>query len=505
MELRDYQQQAVNALRGAFAAGKRAPLLCLPTGGGKTVIFSYITQSAVARQNRVMILVHRRELVQQTSETLESLGVSHGIIAAGKPMTDEPVQIASVQTLVKRLDKIIEEPTLIIIDEAHHAVAGSWSKIIDHFAGAKLLGVTATPMRLDGRGLRGFFDQLVIGPSVKELTKRGHLAPVRCFSIPKKLNRKAIGISGGDFKAGQAAQALEGFNGDAVVEYERHCPGKPAIVFCCTIAHSEFVAELFRKAGYRAEHLSCQLDNETRKKRIEQLGKGELDILTSCNVISEGTDIPVVTAAILLRPTESEALYLQQVGRALRPAPGKERAIIIDCVGNVHRHGLPDDDREFNLENKKKNTDSAPSIRECPNCYAVLPGATHVCPSCGYVFQQEQQEEQAETYKTVSIVDLVEVTGQAIKKSQKLNWKQSRDRKRRIAMARTFEELDALRKEFGYKPGWTYMIMKERQPKPRPPVKPRGQDWAQLLSSAGIPEPPGYSDASKMTDDMQAP
>lgn len=504
MQLRDYQQQAVDALRGAFAAGKRAPLLCLPTGGGKTVIFSYITQSAVARQNRVMILVHRRELVQQTSETLESLGVSHGVIAAGKLMTEEPVQIASVQTLVKRLHKISEEPTLIIIDEAHHAVAGSWAKIIDHFTEAKLLGVTATPMRLDGRGLRGFFDQLVIGPSVKELIERGHLAPVRCFSIPRKLNRRAIGISGGDFKAGQAAQALIEFNGDAVVEYKRHCPGKPAIVFCCTIAHAEFVADLFREAGYRSEHLSCRLDHATRKKRVEQLGNGELDILTSCNVISEGTDIPVVTAAILLRPTESEALYLQQVGRALRPAPGKERAIIIDCVGNVHRHGLPDANREFSLEDTKKSTDEAPPIRECPRCYAILPAATQICPACGHIFKQEQQEEQDTKYKSVAVVDLVEVTAQETRKTQKLSYQVRRDRKRRIAMARTFEELDALRKEFGYKPGWTYMIMKERQPKPRPPVKPRGQDWTQLLSTAGIPEPPGYSDACKMADETQA-
>ena len=501
MQLRDYQQQAVDALRGAFAVGKRAPLLCLPTGGGKTVIFSYIAQSAVARQNRVMILVHRRELIQQTSETLESLGVSHGIIAAGRPMTDEPIQIASVQTLVKRLGKVREEPTLIIVDEAHHAVAGSWSKIIDHFPLAKLLGVTATPMRLDGRGLGDFFDQLIIGPSVKELTEKGHLAPVRCFTIPRKLNRKAIGISGGDFKATQAAEMLEHFkiNGDAVIEYQRHCPGKPAIVFCCTIAHSEFVADLFKKAGYRAEHLSCKLDHATRKQRIKDLGNGELDILTSCNVISEGTDIPVVTAAILLRPTKSEALFLQQVGRALRPAPGKERAIIIDCVGNVLDHGLPDAERNFSLEGTQKDSDAAAPVRECPVCYAALPAATKICPVCGHVFEQQETK-----YKPITKVDLVEVTGQAIKKNQKLNWKQSRDRKRRIAMARTFEELDALRKEFGYKPGWTYMMMKERQPKPRLPVKPRGQDWSQLLSSAGIPEPPGYSTAAKMADDTQA-
>lgn len=487
MQLRLYQQQALDNLRIAYRAGANAPLLCLPTGGGKTVIFSYIAQSAAARNGRVLILVHRRELVQQTSETLANLGLDHGVIAAGYPMTSNAVQIASVQTLVRRLDNLLAEPTLIIIDEAHHAVAGSWAKILERLNEAKLLGVTATPMRLDGRGLGDFFDQLIVGPSVKSLTEQGYLAPAKCFTIPRKLDRNSIGISGGDFKTGEAAEILQRnkINGDAVVEYTRHCPGKPALVFCCTIKHSEFVAQLFRDAGYRAESLSCELDHATRKQHIQDLGSGRLDILTSCNVISEGTDIPIVTAAILLRPTASEALYLQQVGRALRPAPGKDHALIIDCVGNILTHGMPDAERAYSLDSKKKKEYSAPPVRECPKCYAVLPAQTTVCPECGYVFA-------AKTPKHVMIerVDLVE-----IKVEERA---ERRNRKRRIAMARTFEELDALRLEFGYKPGWTYMMIKSRKPQRQVPSTPRGQSWGDLLAKANIPEPPGYKEAANM-------
>jgi len=486
MELRDYQQEAIESLRAAYRAGKKAPLLCLPTGGGKTVIFSYIAQSAAAKGNRVLILVHRRELVQQTSETLASLGLDHGIIAAGHPMDSKPVQVASVQTLARRLQRIKEDPCLIIVDEAHHAVAGSWAKIIDRFPDSKLLGVTATPMRLDGRGLHDIFDFLILGPTIKQLTNAGFLSPSKCFSVPTRLDRKAIGISGGDFKVDEAVVLMEqgGLHGDAVKEYAKHCNGKPAVVFCCTIAHAEFVADLFSKAGYKAAHLSGDLSHEVRKQRIEDLGSGNLQVLTSCNVISEGTDIPVVAAAILLRPTESEALYLQQVGRALRIAKGKDYAFILDCVGNVFDHGMPDADRGFTLQGKE-HREKAESVRECPRCYAVMPSSCGICPECGHIFEVESRPE---NYKSIGIVELVEIKDGDIV--------DERPRSKRIAEARTFKELDALRKEFGYKPGWTHHILKNRKPRRINPSP--SQDWSALLAKANIPEPPGYQETAKM-------
>lgn len=469
MELRDYQKKAIEGLRAAYRAGKKAPLLCLPTGGGKTVIFSYIAQSAAAKGKRVLILVHRRELVQQTSETLASLGLDHGIIAAGHPMDTKPVQVASVQTLARRLERIKEDPGLIIVDEAHHAVAGSWAKIVDRFAESKLLGVTATPMRLDGKPLDDVFDDLISGPSIKQLTNAGFLAPSKCFTIPVKLDRKAIGISGGDFKMSDAVREMEKckINGDAVIEYRKHCNGKPAVVFCCNIAHAEFVADLFSEAGYKAAHLSGKLNHEIRKQRIKDLGCGNLQVLTSCNVISEGTDIPAVAAAILLRPTKSEALYLQQVGRALRISKGKDYALVIDCVGNMFQHGMPDADRGFTLEGKAQ--DEAESVRECPECFAVMPSSCKICPECGYVFAVEPKEETQ--YKQIKRVDLVEIEDAEIFNR--------RLRQRRIAAARTFQELDALRQEFGYKPGWTYKMMQKRKPR-----RVLGNEQQELISEA---------------------
>lgn len=492
LTLRDYQHRAIQDLRSAYRSGTQAVLLVLPTGGGKTVIFSYITTSAVARGGRVLILVHRRELIHQTSAQLTSLGVEHGIISNGFPTNDALVQVASVQTIVRRLHKINWQPTLIIIDEAHHAVAGSWKQILDHFYGANLLGVTATPMRLDGRGLGDWFQHMVLGPSVASLIEMQHLAPVRCYTIPKKLDWKEIRKSGGDFVGTAAADLLEEgeFNGDAVKEYKKHCPGKPAIVFCCTIAHSELVAQLFREAGFRAAHLSANTDPVLRKQLIDDLGNGNIDVLTNCMVVSEGTDIPVVTAAILLRPTTSTALYLQQVGRALRPAPGKDKAIIIDCVGNILRHGLPDMDREYSLEDKPKS-EAAPPVKECPVCFAALPITTTICPSCGHVFTPSAPK-QAE--RPIS-VDLVEIS-----KSRAAD---NRDKRRRIALARTREELEALAKEFGYKPGWVHIILKQREPKRRPTTIRQPINWTEVLSNSNIPEPPGYAEAAKMVSDAQ--
>ena len=458
MALRDYQEKAVDDIRIALRDVDRV-FLALPTGGGKTVIFSHITQNAIRRGRKVLILVHRRELICQTSTTLTFLGVTHGIIAAKFKGNDSPVQVASVQTLVRRLHKVDFKPDLIVIDEAHHAVAGSWATVLEHFPDAKLLGVSATPERLDKKGLDQHFDVLIQGPQVKELIQRGFLSPVKCFTLPGVFERNSIRKSKGEFLMAEAENEIRALKleGDAIREYQKHCPGKPAVVFCCTIDHAEYMATKFAEAGYRSECLSSRTKDDDRADYIKRLGNGGLDILTSCNVISEGTDIPVVTCGILMRPTESTGLYLQQVGRVLRTAEGKEHAIVIDCVGNITTHGLPQAERHWSLEAPPKKP-PAPAVKICPKCFACLPSDTEECPSCGYLFTKEADNGTGENdYVDVQTTDLVEIDEKTF-----LSKAEKQHRRRRIrAAGDDRQKLEALRLEFGYKPGWVYHRIKE--------------------------------------------
>lgn len=384
MQLRAYQIAAVNALRDAYRAGGRAPLLCLPTGGGKTVILASIAAQAAARGRQVLILVHRRELIRQTASKLQWAGLDHGIIAAGHPDTDHSVRVASVQTLVRRLSRMAWQPSLVIIDEAHHASAGSWAKILGHWPDAYRLGVTATPCRLDGRGLGEAFDQVVLGPSVADLVFWGFLSPARIYAPPMVADLSGIRRRAGDYANDQAAAAMDRptVTGDAIEHYQRHADGQQAIAFCCNVKHAVSVCDAFKTAGITAALL---LGNTTdRDQVVADYAADRVRVLVTVDVVSEGFDVPAASCAILLRPTQSLGLYLQQVGRVLRPAPGKDAALILDHVGNVTRHGFPDDLRHWSLAEgvvRSRGT-AAPSVRTCPQCYAAFKPQPQ-CPVCG--------------------------------------------------------------------------------------------------------------------------
>jgi len=460
IQLRDYQQRDVDALRAQYALGMLGVLFVLPTGGGKTFVFSYIAMNAAAKGTRVLILVHRQELLRQSSDSLYELGVDHGQIAPKRSMTYDTVQVASVQTAVRRLDKI-QKPGLIIVDEAHHAAAGSWRKIIEHFPDTPVLGVTATPCRLDGKGLGrsagGYFDVMVQGPAIKELIKAGFLSKPKVYAPPTDLVLDDVKTRMGDYAKDELAKAVDKpmITGSAVEHYGRLCPGKPAIAFCVSVAHAEHVAADFRAAGFKAQAIDGSMDDGTRKGLITSLARGKLDVLCSCEIVSEGTDIPVVTAAILLRPTQSLSLYLQQVGRALRPYPGKKHALILDHVGNCMRHGLPQDDREWSLDGdqrrgkKGKRQEIVARVQQCPECYAVHAPMPR-CNQCGYEYKpSEIIPEQADG-------ELEEISPEELKRIKK-------DRNRRIGTARTLDELKQVAKELGYKPGWAWHQWQNRK------------------------------------------
>ncbi|CAB4121885.1 HELICc domain containing protein [uncultured Caudovirales phage] len=394
--LRPYQEKLVTDTRANFLAGLARQLLVLPTGGGKTVCFSFMAGAARAKGLTVWILAHRVELLEQISSTLRAFGISHGVIAPGYlGARREQVQVASVFTLARRLDHYAK-PDLIIVDEAHHAIGKStWGAVIKANPQAKLLGVTATPIRLAGEGLDDLFDVMVQGPTVRNLIDLGALSPYRLFA-PKGVDLSSVHSRMGDFVRGELATAMNkpSITGDAVGHYKKLAMGKRAVAFCVSVEHAESVAEQFKAAGIPAASIDGSMDKVLRKSVLASFSAGEIRVLTSCDLISEGFDVPAIEVAILLRPTQSLGLYLQQVGRALRVFPGKAEALILDHAGNVNRHGLPDDDRDWTLEGREKKRGSKPSavpVKSCPNCFATVASIATHC-RCGHAFASAPRE-----------------------------------------------------------------------------------------------------------------
>ena len=386
MQLRDYQVEAINNVKKSFLNDAKSVLLTLPTGAGKTVIFSQITKLAKSKGSNVLILVHRKELIDQAGDKLTKANVKYGIIAAGHKPIDSNVQVASVQTLINRLNNLWI-PSIIIIDEAHHAVASSWQKIFNYYKDTLKLGVTATPMRMTGAGLGEVFDDLIVGSTIPELVELGHLAKHEVYAPPNKLNLDKIRTIRGDFNKKEVEDELDKVDivGDAVENYRKLGNNKPAIAFCISVKHGQYVTNKFKQAGYTSELITGSMKSDDRKTLVDNFKTGKVQILVSIDVVSEGFDVENCSVAILLRPTQSEGLYIQQVGRVLRPEPNKT-AIVLDHVGNTKRHGFVDDVRDFDLHQKaksKRKGEIAPAVQTCEQCFAVFKPQP-ICPVCGH-------------------------------------------------------------------------------------------------------------------------
>ncbi|MFZ9849691.1 MAG: DEAD/DEAH box helicase family protein [Vulcanococcus sp.] len=454
LQLRPYQSTAVAEIRAALARGHRSVLFVLPTGGGKTVVFSHIAEQAAAKGNRICILVHRVELLEQASTSLRGLGVRHGLIAANRSMDlSAPVQVASVATLARRLHRLPADLfQLLVVDEAHHSNAGTWAKVLAHFASARVLGVTATPVRGDGRGLGEWYGEMVLGPSPAWLTEQGYLAPARVFA-PPGFSAEGLRRRMGDFDMGQAAEAMARptITGGVLAHYRQHLDGRTAIAFCCSVAHAEAVARLFAEHGVPAASIDGTMDAATRRRLLEQLSTGALKVLTSCALIGEGVDVPSVGGCILLRPTQSEALHLQMIGRCLRPQDGKT-AVILDHVGNCGRLGHHLDDRTWTLDGvRKRQREAAPSVRVCPACFAAASSRVSTCPECGHQFAPQRRE-------------LEHVEGQLAEIERSTA---ARERAREQGQARTLQDLIALgrRRQMRDPLSWARYVLAARQRK----------------------------------------
>ena len=385
--LRDYQQAMIDEARSAYKAGERAVLLQLPTGGGKTITASTVVHGAAQKGNRTWWLTHRRELASQASQTFHELGIPHGTVQAGFVSNpDAAVQVASIQTIARRLEKL-PAPDLIVFDESHHIGAASWSAIFERFPRARVLGLTATPWRLDGQGLGKWFGHMVSGPTTSDLIGNGSLSPYRLFA-PAMPDLSGVETTAGDYQRGALAKAMDKPHivGDAIGHYLKLCAGKRAVAFAAGVENSKSIAAQFVAAGVAAEHVDGEMSAEARDAAVDRFRRGETLVLCNADLFGEGFDVPAIEAAILLRPTKSLSLHLQQVGRALRPCAGKTEAIVLDHAGNSLTHGLPDDERVWSLDDREKRRRgevAKVAVKSCTECFYVYRPAAS-CPQCGH-------------------------------------------------------------------------------------------------------------------------
>ena len=447
MSLRDYQVDGIERVRAALRAGYRAVLFALATGGGKTVVAAYIILAALARGSRVLFVAHRRELVHQAYAKLVAAGIEEcqlGVMMASdrRRRPNAPIQIASIDTLRRRVRPPAD---LVVIDEAHRALSQSYRALLEEYPTARFLGLTATPYRADGRGLGELFDALVVIATPRLLIDQRYLVEPIVYTVPRdKLpDLSGVHVKRGDYDERELAVAINRSSlvGDIVDHWHKHARGVRTVCFAVNVEHSRHIAERFRAAGVPAEHLDGDTPVAERDAILARLEHGETLVVSNCNVLSEGWDQPSVKCAILARPTKSTGLYLQQAGRILRPY-GNAAAVILDHSGNAIEHGLPQDDRDFSLESRKRRpaaTSEAP-CKTCDQCYAVLPAGTQVCPHCGYTFAPAETK------------DVAEVSGQL-----------ERIEPATPAAKRAFWDLVCVQaKERGYKRGWAYYRYKER-------------------------------------------
>src|SRR5258708_6072801 len=344
--LRDYQDRDANRIRWAYSVGKKAPLYVAPCGSGKTILFSYITQAANARGNKVLLLSHRAELVDQISKALIKQGVNHGFIASGYPyLRGDSVYVASVLTLVQRLD--LFTPDLIIIDEAHHTSAATWEQILQAYPKARRLGVTATPCRTSGEGLDKFYDEIIIGPSYEELTHAGYLTDLIAYA-PPTISTAGLRIRVGDYITSELVERSDrpSVTGDAIEHYKRIAPGGRAIVFDVSVETARKRAAAFREAGIKAESIDGTLSREVRAMAVSDFRSGRVPVLTSCDLVSEGFDLPAIEVGIDLCPTQSLTKFLQKAGRILLALTGKSAASSLYHSHNIHKHWFPTEPRD---------------------------------------------------------------------------------------------------------------------------------------------------------------
>ncbi len=445
--LRPRQAQAIEDLRASYKRGCIAPILLAPTGFGKTATAITMIQSATSRGLRVWFMAHLKEILNDTAERLIKERIPHGYIWAGHDADRrQRVQVVSVQTAARRLDRL-EKPDLIVCDESHLAVAQQYQDVFEwahagpkfyRKGGCKLLHMTATARRLDGRGMGEVADDIVLTCASGDLIAEGLLAPVR-YLTPDTPDTSKLGHLGGEFKSSDVSEMMSkpAIVGSALQHYLTHGRGRPGLGFCADIKAAKKYAEEFAAAGLRTIAISGDDHDDTRYMALSGIQTGKLDFVFNCKLWVAGVDAPAIAYIADLAPTESLTRYLQGLGRGLRTCPGKADLIYADHSGNLARHGNPLAQREWSLE--ATNTGKAASekqempVKQCPKCYATVPSVMPAC-RCGHVFEVKGRVID-EVEGVLSEVDLAMQAVQQ-KKAARMEQGSAKDREALIAVAK---------------------------------------------------------------------
>lgn len=406
---------------------------------------------AARRGKRSWFLCHRKELVEQSVETFVVAADLHvGIVAAGYPSDlSAPVQVCSVASLARRMDHM-PAPDLVVWDECQHLASASWAAIAHALPSAVHVGLTATPSRLDGKGLRPYFDELLLGPTTADLIAQGYLSPYQLYA-PAMLDVSALHTVAGDYSKRDVADTMTATTvvGDAVSTYQRHAAGR-ALAFAWSLEASRGLATAFTDAGIPAGHVDGETPDSERRAAMQAFRRGDLRVLCNVELFGEGLDVPALDAVFLLRPTSSLSLYLQQVGRGLRTAEGKTSVAIFDHVGNWNRHGLPDDVRAWTLDGAgAKPKRDVQYGKRCAQCFAVASMATKACPQCRTPYPVQS--------RTVTRVE-GELETLDLDKARLQAHLHQRERE-----CCTLDDWQALAREMGYRPGWAFFRWSHRQ------------------------------------------
>ena len=454
LTLRPYQETMISEVRAELMAG-RNPLIVSPCGSGKGSLISYMVNGAVKNGHHVIFAVHGMALVEDMHQRVEKLGIPHGVLMGGKRRERwHPVQIASIDTLHRMQHP--PKASLVIVDEAHMSMSPTWRKTLDLYPEARIIGATATPIRLDGKGLGkktgGLFDSLVLGPNEAELIRMGFLVRSRVIAA-KPIDLKGVKKTAGDFNSKQLAEACDKttLNGDIVEHWKKHASGRKTAAFGVDCAHAQHIAESFRASGIEWAYVDANTPSDERAKIWDDLDHGNLMGVSSVGCIAVGWDHSVVSCLIMARPTQSLGLWKQMLGRGSRIHPGKQDFIVLDHAGNTLRHepyGFFEDAVEWCLEGEaiRKTDKKPPPVATCKKCYGTFRAGPRECPFCGALMQVKQRE--------IEVIDtgLVELTPEEI-------------RRRRVpteAEKKAYDALVRIGKQRGYKSGWARHVFSSK-------------------------------------------